>query len=38
MASGQKYEKAGAQFAGRDYFKVFSYRLLQGDKEELSST
>ncbi|THU30456.1 FtsX-like permease family protein [Niastella caeni] len=34
IMAGSKYVKACAQFAGKDYFNVFSYRLLQGDKDK----
>jgi putative ABC transport system permease protein len=32
---GNKYVKASVQFAGKDYFNVFSYRLLHGDKNKI---
>jgi hypothetical protein len=33
ISSGEKYVKAKHQFAGRDYFKVFSFHLIQGNEE-----
>src|SRR3954471_17240796 len=32
MTADNKVVKASAQFGGNDYFNVFSYRLLQGNK------
>jgi ABC-type antimicrobial peptide transport system permease subunit len=34
ISSGEKHVKAKHQFAGKDYFKVFSYRLIQGNEEK----
>jgi ABC-type antimicrobial peptide transport system permease subunit len=35
MAANNKVVKACAQFGGKDYFNVFSYRLLQGNKDHI---
>jgi putative ABC transport system permease protein len=33
ISTGDRHVKAQHQFASRDYFKVFSYRLIQGNAE-----
>ncbi len=35
MKANDKVVKACAQFGGKDYFNVFSYRLLQGNKNSI---
>jgi ABC-type lipoprotein release transport system permease subunit len=35
IATDNKTLKASAQFAGKDYFHVFSYRLLHGDRDKV---
>ncbi|UOY08072.1 ABC transporter permease [Muricauda sp. SCSIO 64092] len=37
IAHGEKQIKADAQFAGEAYFKMFSWKLLQGNKEGVLS-
>ncbi|MBO3697517.1 ABC transporter permease [Fabibacter sp. E12] len=37
IAHGETNLKAVGQYVGKDYFKVFSYELLQGDKDEVLS-
>lgn len=37
VSAGDKHVKAIPQFAGKDYFHVFSYRLIQGDKNKVLS-
>ena len=34
LSAGNKLVKARPQFAGKDYFNVFSYRFIQGDKRQ----
>jgi ABC-type antimicrobial peptide transport system permease subunit len=35
LTAGNKNVKAAGQFAGRDYFKMFSYPLVQGDENQV---
>lgn len=37
LSTGEKKIKASGQFAGKDYFNVFSYDFLQGDKADALS-
>jgi hypothetical protein len=32
--SGDKNIKASGQYAGKDYFNIFSFKMLYGDKGE----
>ena len=37
LSAGDKHIKAKEQFAGKDFFNVFSYTLNEGDKDHLFS-
>ena len=37
LSNGKKYIKAKPQFADKDFFNVFSYQLIEGDKSRLLS-
>ncbi|MEM1134629.1 MAG: ABC transporter permease, partial [Bacteroidota bacterium] len=37
LSSGKKYIKANSKFVGKDFFKMFSYTLLEGDKNQVLS-
>jgi putative ABC transport system permease protein len=37
ISAGGKYIRASEQYAGKDYFNVFSYPLLQGAKDQVLS-
>ena len=35
LSNGEKNIKASGQYAGKDYFNIFSFRLLDGDKNKV---
>src|SRR6202008_2461294 len=35
LSSGDKNIKASGQYAGKDYFNIFSFRLLEGDRNKV---